>query len=229
MASGAGADTVALHLSRAKALQAGAQRPGRLVIGADQTLCLESRVLGKPAGRAAAAAQLAALSGRTHELYSGCCVTRENTILFETVCVARLSCRKFSPAFIETYMAASGGCTFEQRRSLSAGGSRHPSFRCDRGRPCDDPRAPASAAFAIPARGRKPSFVTSLPHSGPKACVIGWPVAHSRSPLIHRFWLESLKIAGSYELAAVAPADFPDFVGNLARHGFVGAQCYLTA
>jgi len=70
-------------------------RPGRLVIGADQTLCLEGRVLGKPADRAAAAAQLAALSGRTHELYSGCCVARENTILFETVCVHGLAAGSF--------------------------------------------------------------------------------------------------------------------------------------
>ena len=69
--------------------------------------------------------------------------------------------------------------------------------------------------------------MTSLPHSEPRACVIGWPVAHSRSPLIHRFWLESLKVAGSYELAAVAPADFPDFVGNLDLHGFVGANVTL--
>ncbi len=69
--------------------------------------------------------------------------------------------------------------------------------------------------------------MTSLPNSEPRACVIGWPVAHSRSPLIHRFWLESLKVAGSYELAAVAPANFPDFVDNLARHGFVGANVTL--
>ncbi|MGO9722149.1 MAG: shikimate dehydrogenase [Methylocella sp.] len=66
-----------------------------------------------------------------------------------------------------------------------------------------------------------------MPNSEPRACVIGWPVAHSRSPLIHRFWLESLKVAGSYELAAVAPANFPDFVDNLARHGFVGANVTL--
>ena len=61
-------------------------------------------------------------------------------------------------------------------------------------------------------------------HSKPKACVIGWPVAHSRSPLIHRFWLERLKIDGSYELAAVAPAGFPTFVRDLARQGFAGAN-----
>jgi shikimate dehydrogenase len=60
-----------------------------------------------------------------------------------------------------------------------------------------------------------------------KVCVIGWPVAHSRSPLIHRFWLERLKIEGSYELAAVAPADLPAFVHDLARQGFAGANVTL--
>ncbi|MGA7386111.1 MAG: shikimate dehydrogenase [Methylocella sp.] len=61
----------------------------------------------------------------------------------------------------------------------------------------------------------------------PKACVIGWPVAHSRSPLIHRFWLEQLKIEGSYELAEVATAGFPGFVRDLARQGFAGANVTL--
>ncbi|MGH6838773.1 MAG: shikimate dehydrogenase [Methylocella sp.] len=64
-------------------------------------------------------------------------------------------------------------------------------------------------------------------HVKPKACVIGWPVAHSRSPLIHRFWLERFKIEGSYELAAVAPAGFPDFVRDLTRQGFAGANVTL--
>ena len=64
-------------------------------------------------------------------------------------------------------------------------------------------------------------------HGKPKACVIGWPVAHSRSPLIHRFWLKRFKIEGSYELAAVAPAGFPDFLRNLARQGFAGANVTL--
>jgi len=108
VAAGANAADIALHLSRAKALAVSKEKPGRLVIGADQTLCLEGYLLGKPDGRAAAMAQLEALSGRTHELYSGCCVARENTLLFETVGVARLSCRRLSPAFIEAYMAKAG-------------------------------------------------------------------------------------------------------------------------
>jgi shikimate dehydrogenase len=69
--------------------------------------------------------------------------------------------------------------------------------------------------------------VKSPGYGKPKACVIGWPVAHSRSPLIHRFWLKRFKIKGSYELAAVAPAGFPDFVRNLARRGFAGANVTL--
>ena len=108
VASGANAADIALHLSRAKALPVSGEKPGRLVIGADQTLCLEGRLFGKPTGRAAARAQLEALSGRTHELYSGCCVARENTLLFETVGVARLSCRRLSPAFIDAYLALAG-------------------------------------------------------------------------------------------------------------------------
>jgi septum formation protein len=108
LASGAGAGAVALHLSRAKASQVSAERPGRLVTGADQTLCLKGQVLGKPADRAAAIAQLEAMSGRTHELYSACCIIRDNAILFETVSVARLSCRRLSPAFIAAFTALAG-------------------------------------------------------------------------------------------------------------------------
>jgi septum formation protein len=109
VASGANAADIALHLSRAKTLPVSMKIPGRLVIGADQTLCLEGRLFGKADGRAAAIAQLEALSGRTHELYSGCCVVRENTLLFETVGVARLRCRRLSPAFIDAYVEEGDG------------------------------------------------------------------------------------------------------------------------
>lgn len=61
----------------------------------------------------------------------------------------------------------------------------------------------------------------------PRACVIGWPAAHSRSPLIHRFWLEQLKIAGTYELAAVPPGEFDRFIENLAQAGYKGANVTL--
>jgi shikimate dehydrogenase len=58
----------------------------------------------------------------------------------------------------------------------------------------------------------------------PVACVIGWPVAHSRSPVIHRFWLNQLGLAGDYVLQPVEPARISDFLAGFANSGFVGAN-----
>src|SRR5690349_19797787 len=58
----------------------------------------------------------------------------------------------------------------------------------------------------------------------PAACLIGWPAAHSRSPLIHHYWLRQLGIAGGYSIEAIPPEGFAEFVLNLAGHGFVGAN-----
>ena len=58
----------------------------------------------------------------------------------------------------------------------------------------------------------------------PLACLIGWPAAHSRSPLIHRYWLRTLGIDGGYVIEAVPPDDFRDFVLRLSPRGFVGAN-----
>ena len=56
------------------------------------------------------------------------------------------------------------------------------------------------------------------------ACLIGWPAAHSRSPLIHHHWLRKLDIAGGYSIEAVPPEGFAEFVLNLRHHGYVGAN-----
>ena len=59
------------------------------------------------------------------------------------------------------------------------------------------------------------------------ACLIGWPAAHSRSPLIHHYWLRTLGIEGGYVIEAVPPEDFAVFVRRLSAHGFVGANVTL--
>ena len=56
------------------------------------------------------------------------------------------------------------------------------------------------------------------------ACLIGWPAAHSRSPLIHHYWLRTLGIEGGYNIEAIPPEGFAEFVQHLAAHGFVGAN-----
>ncbi len=62
------------------------------------------------------------------------------------------------------------------------------------------------------------------PEKAPAACLIGWPAAHSRSPIIHHHWLHHFGIEGGYSIEAVPPEGFAEFVQNLSRHGFVGAN-----
>jgi shikimate dehydrogenase len=59
-----------------------------------------------------------------------------------------------------------------------------------------------------------------------KACVVGWPAGHSRSPLIHNYWLRQHGIAGEYVAQPVPPEQFPDFIKTLARP-YVGANVTL--
>jgi shikimate dehydrogenase len=60
--------------------------------------------------------------------------------------------------------------------------------------------------------------------SADRAGVIGWPIAHSRSPTIHQYWLNELGIPGSYERFAVRPEEFRKFVDEIGKDGFLGAN-----
>ena len=60
--------------ARLKAAAVAGAHPGTWVIGADTLVFLDGIPLGKPADRAAAAAMLAALSGRTHDVRTGVCI-----------------------------------------------------------------------------------------------------------------------------------------------------------
>ncbi len=102
------AGAAAALLARAKANAIAAAMPGRLVLGADQTLALGAQRFSKPADRAAAGAQLRALAGRTHELHSAVAFVRDGAVLFEHVGVARLAMRPLSEAFIDAYLDAAG-------------------------------------------------------------------------------------------------------------------------
>ena len=59
------------------------------------------------------------------------------------------------------------------------------------------------------------------------AGVIGWPVEHSCSPLIHGFWLNHYGIEGCYEKLPICPEGFCDFIYGLRDRGFIGANVTL--
>ena len=60
--------------------------------------------------------------------------------------------------------------------------------------------------------------------AGRIAGIFGWPVAHSRSPLLHGFWLDLYGIDGAYVPLVVAPEHFDQALRILPRLGFVGAN-----
>jgi septum formation protein len=101
-------DKIAKLLAREKAAWVSARNAGHYVIGADQTLALGERLFNKPNGRAAAAEQLRALSGQTHELHSAIAVALDGRIAFETVEVARMSMRPLSGDDIRLYLDETG-------------------------------------------------------------------------------------------------------------------------
>ena len=141
-------------LARVKAEAVSAENPGKLVLGADQTLARGGLRFSKPANRTAAAEQLRALRGRTHELHSALALVRDGVLQFACVDTARLTMRDFSDQFLEDYLDMAGDCSARQRRRLSARRHRRASVRTGRGRLFHHPWIAADAAAAVPAAER---------------------------------------------------------------------------
>lgn len=95
-------------LAEAKALDVCERMPGRLVLGADQTLSLDDSVLHKPADMEEARRRLLLLSGRTHELNSAVVLARDGAVLWRHVGVARLTMRPLDPAFVGRHLSRVG-------------------------------------------------------------------------------------------------------------------------
>jgi septum formation protein len=102
------AAAAACHLARAKADAVASSMPGRLVLGADQTLARGAKRFGKPANRAEAVEQLRTLRGRTHELHSALALVRDKEAVFACVETARLTMRDFSDRFLNDYLDMAG-------------------------------------------------------------------------------------------------------------------------
>lgn len=114
-AGGIGARDLADALAELKAVKLSRRHPAALVLGCDQTLALDDgRLLDKAPDRAAAAAQLRALSGRTHSLYSAAVIAEGGEAVWRSVDRAKMTVRPLSDAFIDDYLdmdyANAAGC-----------------------------------------------------------------------------------------------------------------------
>lgn len=108
VAEGAPPRDIAGTLAEMKARRIGDTMPNRIVLGADQVLVCDGRLFSKPEDRAAATAQLQALRGRTHELFSAAVIVRDGVPVWRHVGRAQLVMRGFSDAFLEEHLDAEG-------------------------------------------------------------------------------------------------------------------------
>ncbi|MBE1236595.1 Maf-like protein [Phaeovibrio sulfidiphilus] len=101
------ASSIAENLAEIKATAVSARHPGALVIGADQVLSLEGRVFHKPGTLHALRAQLLVLRGRTHTLETAVAIVRDGVRLWSHLERPRVTLRRFSDAFLDTYLTTS--------------------------------------------------------------------------------------------------------------------------
>lgn len=99
---------IAVVLAEQKARYVSRQRPGCLIVGADQTLELDGRIFNKPENIKEAQLQLTELRGSEHVLYSCVCVVRDQERLWHQLDRARLTMRNFSDEFLQDYIESMG-------------------------------------------------------------------------------------------------------------------------
>ncbi len=95
---------IADALAEMKAARASDKAPGALVVGADQVLSCEGRLLSKPATVEEAREQLLFLMGRTHRLHSAAVIYRDGEPLWRHVSEARLTMGRMSEEWLDGYL-----------------------------------------------------------------------------------------------------------------------------
>lgn len=107
-ADGGGPEDCAEVLAELKATRVSPRHPGSLVLGADQMLACEDTWFDKPRDRTEAAAQLRALSGRTHQLIACAVIVHDGTRIWHQLDRAALTVRELSDGFVDAYLDSLG-------------------------------------------------------------------------------------------------------------------------
>ena len=100
--------SIAQHLATEKASAVSRRRPAAWVLGADQVLEFEGRLVSKSPSLDEAAVWLRRLRGRSHRLISGVALVRDKTTVWQHSDTATLTMRAFSDEFLDYYLARAG-------------------------------------------------------------------------------------------------------------------------
>ena len=189
-------------------------------------LALGSERFDKPISMSAARSQLQTFRGKRHTLHSAVVLLGPQGKIWSHVEPAHIHMRDFSDTFLDRYLAEVG-----EDAMRSVGGyfyGRH--WRTAFDRVDGDfftvlglPLTPLLRRFA-----EKPGRLINDRYREAKiAGVMGWPISHSRSPLIHGHWLERYSIDGAYIPFAVKPENGAAAFRALPKLGFSGTNVTL--
>ena len=87
------------------------------VLGCDQILACDEVIYSKPQDRAMAKAQIIALSGKTHQLFSAAVLYRNGARIWHHLAIAKITMRRLDENFIESYLSRLGAAAFSSPAS----------------------------------------------------------------------------------------------------------------
>jgi septum formation protein len=87
------------------------------VLGCDQILACDEVIYSKPQDRAMAKAQIIALSGKTHQLFSAAVLYRNGARIWHHLAIAKITMRRLDEDFIESYLSRLGAAAFSSPAS----------------------------------------------------------------------------------------------------------------
>lgn len=225
MKAGLGLEDMAMGLADAKCMAVAKTQDG-FVIGADQILEFEGRAYDKPRDMAEAKARLHEMQGKTHTLINATVAARGGEIIWRNLERPSLTIRSMTSAEIDAYIEAAG-----EEVLLSVG-----AYQVETPLGASLFNAINGDWFAVQGIAVNP-LLAELRRQGafgeewknPQpvfAGVVGFPISHSLSPLIHNEWVRRSGVAGQYRTIEVAPGydAFAEAMNDLRELGFAGVN-----
>ena len=204
-------------LAEYKAKKISIKNPGRSVLGCDQVLVFKNQIYGKPASRKDLIERLRLLQGQNHRLITANVIYKDTKPIWRHVAITHMTMHSFNNTEIQDYVDRAwpsisdscGGYYFEKTPHL---------FSAVRGNWFDILGLSIGPVlgFLNQTSEKKPLTVP------PIVAVLGHPISHSKSPQMHRYWLNKSKLNGDYIAIDVPPKHFSNTIKVLASVGLSG-------